>query len=149
YENREIPPLILLPEEAEPLLPILNDLFQKPEDYQKISRVMRPQLVRTSIEIPKRGDKKRLLDISLQNAVHTFNDQQRDADVQHHTLIALQDLLKLSPSPKWIECFDISHLQGSHVVASGVAFIDGKPEKTLYRQYNVQFEQDFRNDDFQ
>ncbi|MCX7999672.1 MAG: excinuclease ABC subunit UvrC, partial [Leptospiraceae bacterium] len=49
----------------------------------------------------------------------------------------LQEILQLPDIPKIIECYDISHFQGSQAVGSGVMFVDGKPHKPGYRHYNI------------
>lgn len=66
----------------------------------------------------------------------------REEDVQGRLRVtqALQDLqeaLKLPRPPLWIECFDISHVQGAHTVASLVVFRDGKPDKSQYRKFTI------------
>src|SRR5678809_1223290 len=49
----------------------------------------------------------------------------------------LQELLSLENYPRRIECFDISNIQGSRAVASGVTFIDGEPAKSAYRKFRI------------
>lgn len=93
--------------------------------------------------IPKRGDKKKLLDLSMQNVkqykfdrmkqMEKFNPEQRATKI----LKALQDTLKLKELPLHIECFDNSNIQGSDAVAACVVFKKGKPSKNDYRKYII------------
>ena len=93
--------------------------------------------------IPQRGDKKKLLDISIKNAesqqndylknLEKFNPEQR----KMKTLKRMQQDFRLSELPHRIECFDNSNIQGADAVASCVVFIDGKPAKKEYRHFLI------------
>lgn len=95
------------------------------------------------ITIPQRGDKKKLLDLSIQNVkqyrfdrmkqMEKFNPEQRATRL----LKAIQDLLKLDKLPIQIECFDNSNIQGSDAVAACVVYKMAKPSKNDYRKYNI------------
>lgn len=96
---------------------------------------------RTQNEVPKRGDKKHVLDMAFENARHF---RTRHENQQHETrtkiqenVIRLQHDLRLLQPPMVIECFDNSNLQGSHPVAAMVRFINGKPDKKGYRHFNI------------
>lgn len=96
---------------------------------------------------PQKGDKLRLIEMARRNAEHKLALErlkrgERDASVE---LAELARALALPQPPRIIECFDISHLQGSGVVASMVALEDGKPARARYRRFKVK--QD-KNDDF-
>lgn len=91
--------------------------------------------------VPKIGDKKKLVDLALKNAL--FYKKERLSSVkpsgyrEKRILEQLQDDLQLKCLPEHIECFDNSNLGGSHPVASMVYFQKGKPAKKEYRKYNV------------
>jgi excinuclease ABC subunit C len=92
---------------------------------------------------PQRGDKKKLLDLSLNNVKH-YRLQLRKREmnkVSEHggldALIELQQSLNLPVLPKHIECFDNSNLQGTNAVSSCVVFKNGVPSKSDYRHFNV------------
>jgi excinuclease ABC subunit C len=93
--------------------------------------------------IPKRGDKKKLLDLSERNATSYKKDRAllRESaarrDSQPSLLTLLQKDLKLRRPPERIECFDNSNIQGQHPVASCVVFKSGRPLKSEYRHYNI------------
>lgn len=83
-----------------------------------------------SITTPHRGIKRQLLDMANKNAYHaSFGSDE--------TLIRLQKILRLPETPVIMECFDISNLQGTHIVASMVQFRDGKPFPSAYRRYKI------------
>jgi len=99
-----------------------------------------------SITIPKAGDKKKLLDLSLKN-VNYYKEEIRKKKTLHlegktdiekrDVLYQLKDLLQLNELPKHIECFDNSNFQGSYPVSAMVCFRDGIPSKKDYRHFNV------------
>ncbi|NJB36905.1 excinuclease ABC subunit UvrC [Croceivirga sp. JEA036] len=95
------------------------------------------------ITVPKLGDKKRLLDLSLHNA-KSFRQEQfkqmKIVDPDRHTKRLMAQMkadLRLSEEPRHIECFDNSNIQGTNPVAACVVFKDGKPSKKEYRHYNI------------
>ena len=94
----------------------------------------------TSLIVPRIGDKKKLVDLSLRNAATL---QQRRLEAQevrksdNPVLLQMKSDLKLQSLPRVIECFDNSNLQGSNPVASMVQFFNGKPKKSEYRRFNI------------
>lgn len=90
-------------------------------------------------QVPKIGDKKKILDIALKNAFITLNKRiESDPNKRYHqALEVLQKELSLKELPTHIECFDNSNIQGSNPVASMVCFKNGKPSKRDYRHFNV------------
>ncbi|MBT3704857.1 excinuclease ABC subunit UvrC [Candidatus Peregrinibacteria bacterium] len=90
---------------------------------------------------PKRGEKNKLLNLSLKNA-KIFADrnktswQEEGADKQK-TLKELKKLLKLKEKPQRIECYDISHLSGEDTVGSMIVFEKGVPAKDMYRKFKI------------
>jgi excinuclease ABC subunit C len=90
------------------------------------------------IRTPQRGEKLRLLELVVKNAELAFGLEWKHPRRQsQETLRALQDLLDLEVEPRRIECFDISNIQGSDIVASMVAFEDALPRKSEYRKFKV------------
>ncbi len=93
--------------------------------------------------VPQIGDKKKLLDLSIQNARYLkmdYDKQQaanKGKNRQKIILELLQKDLKLPQLPTHIECFDNSNIQGTNPVASCVVFKNGKPSKNDYRKFNI------------
>ena len=86
-----------------------------------------------TVKVPKVGEKKKLLELVKKNAeIAVFGDSDKVKD--------LADKLKLNFLPKVIECFDVSHLSGTDVVASMVQFRDGKADKNNYRRFKIRGE---------
>jgi excinuclease ABC subunit C len=90
------------------------------------------------IRVPQRGEKVRLLELVVRNARLAFDLEWRHPRSQSQEILrGLQDLLQLEVEPRRIECFDISNIQGSDVVASMVVFEDGLAKKSDYRKFRV------------
>jgi excinuclease ABC subunit C len=87
--------------------------------------------------VPKRGDKKRLVELAHKNARQAFADKQREAGAAKSAIEALKRSLHLRKIPQTIECMDISHIMGTHIVASVVHFQNGVPHKAMYRHYKI------------
>jgi excinuclease ABC subunit C len=88
--------------------------------------------------VPQRGEKLRLLDLVARNARLAFELEWKHPRKQSQEILrALRDLLDLEVEPQRIECFDISNIQGSDVVASMVVFEGGLPKKSDYRKFHV------------
>ena len=93
------------------------------------------------IRVPQRGDKRALLETVERNATQAFalHKTKRASDLTARSLALseLQDALELPEAPLRIECFDVSHVQGTDVVASMVVFEDGLARKSEYRRFAV------------
>ena len=95
------------------------------------------------VTIPKIGDKKHIVDLSLRNAKYFRQErfkQQKILDPERHTkriMAQMQKDLGLPEPPVHIECFDNSNIQGTHPVAACVVFKKGKPSKKEYRKFNI------------
>ncbi|HEY6549008.1 MAG TPA: excinuclease ABC subunit UvrC, partial [Vicinamibacteria bacterium] len=90
------------------------------------------------IRTPQRGEKLRLLELVVRNAKLAFDLEWKHPRQQSQEILrALQDLLDLEVEPRRIECFDISNIQGSDIVASMVAFEDAYPRKADYRKFRI------------
>jgi excinuclease ABC subunit C len=98
------------------------------------------------ITVPRGGDKKKLLDLSIKNVEYYQEELHRKKILQlegstdkekKQVLYQMQHDLHLSDLPLHIECFDNSNFQGSYAVAAMVCFKDGVPSKENYRHYNI------------
>jgi excinuclease ABC subunit C len=93
------------------------------------------------LRVPQRGDKKALLETVERNAKHAFalhkTKRASDLTARSKALAEIQDALGLDEAPLRIECFDVSNLQGTSVVASMVVFEDGLARKSEYRTFAV------------
>ena len=104
---------------------------------------MEEELEGVSFTVPQRGDKRKLLDLSLMNVrqykldkmkqAEKLNPEQRSVNLMRE----LQDKLKLPKLPMHIECFDNSNVQGTDAVAGCVVFKKTKPARSEYRRYNI------------
>lgn len=96
---------------------------------------------RVSLRVPQRGDKRSLLETVERNAKEAFarHRVKRASDLTARSLALseLQEALELPDAPLRIECIDISHVQGTNVVASMVVFEDGLAKKSDYRRFSV------------
>ena len=90
---------------------------------------------------PKTGDKKKLIDLSIKNALfykeHYYHEKKERKTKKYNHIIRLFEELKLKRLPKIIECFDISNTQGKYKTASMVKFKNGYPLKNDYRKYKI------------
>lgn len=96
-----------------------------------------------SITMPKIGDKKKLIDLSLRNAKYMQLDKQKrkinniEKQDNKRILEQLQKDLRLINRPRHIECFDNSNIQGTNPVAACVVFKNARPSKKEYRHFNI------------
>ena len=126
--RRAVPPLVLVP-----ALPTGAELMEQLLASERGARVR--------IQIPQRGDKRVLLDTVARNASEalTRHKTRRASDLttRNRALEEIQEALGLPTAPLRIECFDISHLQGTETVASMVVFEDGLARRSEYRRFVV------------
>jgi len=101
---------------------------------------------KVDLRIPQRGDKRALAETALMNAKHALGlyKLRRTADftARSEALAEIQNALNLETAPLRIECFDVSHLGGTGIVASMVVFEDGLPKKNQYRKFNIELSSD-------
>lgn len=108
-----------------------------------ISHINLENQINLKFIIPRSGDNKKLLDLSIKNAkAFRFerNKQTQLVDPERHINRIMEQMrldLKMKEEPRHIECFDISNIQGTNNVASCVVFKNGKPSKKLYRKFNI------------
>ncbi|MBZ9629456.1 excinuclease ABC subunit UvrC [Salegentibacter sp. LM13S] len=95
------------------------------------------------VTIPKLGDKKKIVDLSLRNAKYYRQErfkQMKIVDPDRHVkriMAQMKEDLRLNVEPRHIECFDNSNIQGTNPVAACVVFKNGKPSKKDYRKFNI------------
>ena len=91
--------------------------------------------------VPQIGDKKKLVDLSLKNALYLKREREISKEEKkskkNEVLHIMMKDLRLMQYPKIIECFDNSNFQGTNPVASMVRFVEGKPDKKGYRHFNI------------
>ena len=96
---------------------------------------------RVSLRVPQRGDKKALLDTVARNASESLalhkTRRASDLTTRSRALHEIQEALGLDEAPLRIECYDVSNLMGTHVVASMVVFEDGLARKSEYRRFSI------------
>lgn len=118
------------------LVPVL------PQNHDQLQRWLSE--VRTApvtVSVPRRGDKAELMKTVTKNAQHSLelHKSRRAADIttRSASLTELQKALEIPAPLMRIECYDISHVQGTNVVASMVVFEDGLPAKNAYRKFSI------------
>lgn len=121
--------------------------FEFREQVQSTNRTLLSNIPITVLQdgvenvIPKIGDKKKLIDLSIKNAMELRKEKlmlrEGKRSKQKETLMILQKDMKLPSLPMIIECFDNSNFQGTTPVASMVRFVDGRPDKKGYRHFNI------------
>ena len=96
---------------------------------------------RVSVRVPQRGDKRSLLETIARNAGQALvlhkTRRAGDLTTRSKALAEIQEALALPEAPLRIECYDVSNIQGTHVVASMVVFEDGLARKSEYRRFTV------------
>jgi excinuclease ABC subunit C len=127
-EAAYVPPRILLPQEL--------------DERQIIEQWLRSKRgAQVMLKVPRRGAKRQLVEMALENARETLQalqaQWQADTHRQTEALSELQEYLNLPSPPSRIECFDISTLQGTNTVGSMVVFAKGVPLKSDYRRFSV------------
>jgi excinuclease ABC subunit C len=131
--------------------PYLPDTIHVPADFE--DRELLEEVLsekrgrRVYIQVPQRGTKHALVELVARNALHSFNRRFRVANPPAREMLdQLAEALDLERAPNRIECFDISHIQGTDVVASMVVWEGDKMKKSDYRKFIVRTAP--RNDDF-
>src|ERR671919_849422 len=130
YSESEVPRQVLVPVE--------------PDDIQLLERWLGDERGSGArIRVPRRGEKRSLLETVTENARQAFNEHRlkRSSDfaARSRQLKELQDHLGLEEAPLRIECFDISNTGPSEVVGSMVVFEDGLPKRSDYRRFSIKW----------
>ncbi len=145
YEKMtDFPREIYIPEKLENI----EDL----EVFEKLLSEKYFENKKVEIFIPQKGDKKKILDLTFKNAKNHARKSQID-EMSHQenfvkALPKLAEALDLKEPPKRMECYDISHFNGTHTVASMVVFVDGKPKNSEYKKFNIKRLEKNKIDDF-
>jgi excinuclease ABC subunit C len=125
--------------EAVPKEVLVPELPDDADVYEELLSELRGS--RVSLRVPQRGDKRSLLETVERNAKEAFarHRVKRSSDLTARSLALseLQEALELPDAPLRIECMDVSHVQGTNVVASMVVFEDGLAKKSDYRRFSV------------
>ena len=118
---------------------LVPDLPSDPELYEAWLSELRESKV--TIRIPQRGDKRTLHETVTHNAEETFTRHRLKRSADHNSraraLNELQEYLGLPIAPLRIECYDMSHIQGTDYVGSMVVVEDGLPKKSEYRRFKI------------
>ena len=100
---------------------------------------------KVAVITPRRGEKKRLIEMAADNAARELDNRTRQAESNRLMLEGLRDRLHMDRLPATIECFDNSHLSGTEPVAAMAVFKEGKPFSEGYRRYAIR-QADTRDD---
>ena len=125
YEAREVPPEVHVPVEL--------------EERDAIEAWLSARAGRkVRVGVPKRGDKRGLLELATRNAALAYQSRYSDETrAQTHALNELRDVFGLQAAPRRVECFDVSTIQGSETVGAMVVCEDGQMRRREYRKYRV------------
>ncbi len=118
-----------------------------PADHAEVARWLATlRGTKVDLHVAQRGDKSALAGTALTNAKHALmlykTRRSSDFTARADALAGIQKALTLDNAPLRIECFDVSHLSGTNVVASMVVFEDGLPKKDHYRRFSIEETQD-------
>ena len=114
-----------------------------PDDAAELERWLSEQRggVRVSLRVPQRGEKAalaRTVETNAQKELILYKTRRSgDFVARSQALADIQEALELPDAPLRIECFDVSHLSGTNIVASMVVFEDGLPRKDQYRRFSI------------
>lgn len=119
----------------------LQDQFQSDAEEVLVNIEIQNPIEGLNLNLPKIGDKKKLLDLSLKNALYYKKEKALllglNQDKKDRVIKQLQQDLSLKEIPDHIECFDNSNIQGTNPVASMVCFLNGKPAIKEYRHFHI------------
>jgi excinuclease ABC subunit C len=125
YEDRPAPPVVHVPVDLEERALIESWLSNRSGR-------------RIRVLVPKRGEKRELLELASRNAEVAYQNRFNENTAAHYdALETLRVLLELPAIPRRIECFDISTIQGSETVASMVVCEDGRMKRSEYRKFRI------------
>lgn len=124
---------------------------ESPDDIDMIIKILQLKYNRRiPIIKPKRGSKKEIIKFLTNNLIKWVEYRESrinsNDEANELSLINIQEQLNLESKPFIIECYDISHVQGTNVVGSMVVFKNGKPDKSKYRKFELKTSQ--KNDDY-
>ena len=124
--EREIPREVLVPIELEPALATaFSELWRERAGHA------------VDVVVPRRGERRRLVELATHNAELALAERGRREQNIELVLESLREAVRMEKLPAHVECYDVSHLQGTLGVASRVVFVDGRPHKDAYRRYKL------------
>ncbi|HOO55736.1 MAG TPA: excinuclease ABC subunit UvrC [bacterium] len=117
-------------------------MSHEPHEPELITRMLREKAGRAvTLRVPKRGEKKKMLEHALRNARRRLEDEQRrttmDRENRRRMTQAITARVESRKLIRRIICFDISTIQGTNTVGAAVAFLDAKPDKNNYRKFII------------
>ncbi|MBK7524757.1 MAG: excinuclease ABC subunit C [Saprospiraceae bacterium] len=125
-------------------IPILRDKFSSSSQEIVVDRPVILPLDHVQVNIPKRGDKKKLLDLAHNNLEYYFIQKRREetlhknkVSASERILTTLKNDLQMDKIPLHIECFDNSNIQGTNAVGACVVFKNAKPANKDYRHFKI------------
>lgn len=114
-----------------------------PDDVAELEALLADRRGRgkVKVQVPRRGEKVALMDTAVVNAKHSLQlyKMRRSGDfvARSNALGDIREALDMNEAPLRIECYDVSHLSGTNIVASMVVFEDGLPRKDQYRRFSI------------
>ena len=118
-----------------PILPNKIMIREEIEDKELLQELLTKQAKRkVEIKTPQKGEKLRLVEMAENNALVTLENKEKDKNT---ILIELKEILKLEKLPRKIECYDISNLSGTNIVAGMCVMQDGVIKKNLSRRFKI------------
>ncbi len=109
------------------------------EDREEVGEILSARAERKMrITTPKKGDKKALVALAVQNAQSIFQQERDETVLREKALLDMKEKFCLIQYPEKIECFDNSNFSGSEPVSALVAFCEGLPDKKRYRRFKIQ-----------
>ena len=118
-----------------PILPNKIMIREEIEDKELLQDLLTKQAKRkVEIKTPQKGEKLRLVEMAENNALVTLENKEKDKNT---ILIELKEILKLEKLPRKIECYDISNLSGTNIVAGMCVMQDGVIRKNLSRRFKI------------
>jgi excinuclease ABC subunit C len=118
---------------------VLPDELEEADSIREWLRQVKGR--RVEVSVPQRGEKRRMVELATNNARETLEQQKAelmaDLSKSNEAAMQLQEHLNLPNLPRRIECYDISHIQGTNQVASMVVFEDGKPKRSDYKRFKI------------
>lgn len=122
--------------------------YTVPDDLELLTEIL-SKLHKCNIHVPMRGKKAELCSMARKNAIERMQKSNKHLSYKDKRIkdgmLELKEVLNLHAVPKRMECFDISHIQGTDTVASMTVFTDGKADNKEYRHFKIQHP---GNDDF-
>ena len=140
-EQHYSPETVVLPQE------ILLSHALPPSALMSLEWMTEKRGERVSLLHPKRGERKIVLELAIDNAREALRERVKSQEDRQRTLDEVRELLSLPATPRSIGCVDISNTGDAYPVASLVVFVEGLPEKSLYRRFRIRYgkgQDDFR-----